>query len=57
MSNTTLAQIWPHCFAAGLIRIVGRPATSYDTRQFDRDQRMRDLARRAAAYKAKKGRA
>jgi hypothetical protein len=54
MSNAMLSLLWPFCYRAGLIRIVGRPATNYDARTHRPEARRRDLARRAAAYARRK---
>lgn len=52
MTNQELAQRWPTLFAAGQIRIVGRPATEGDEQS--PEARQRDLQRRAIRYRQKK---
>lgn len=49
-----VAACWPNLWRAGLISVVGRPATSYDLRTTNMEARMKDLKRRAIAYAKKK---
>lgn len=48
-----VARAWPGLWAAKMLS-VARPASSYDLRDYDMEQRRKDLARRAAAYQRKK---
>jgi hypothetical protein len=48
-----VARAWPGLWASGMLS-VARPATNYDLRDYDMEQRRKDLARRAAAYQRKK---
>lgn len=48
-----VARSWPRLWAAGMLS-VARPASSYDARCYDMEQRRRDLERRAKRYAERK---
>jgi len=48
-----VASNWPALWRAGLLS-VAMPASDYDKRSHSREAILRDLARRAKAYAAKK---